>query len=258
MAKSASKCVVLIAAMVMVLSGCGSRAGDGRLAVGPDMDALATPPDFAMAAIEACGGTKAWTAARHFDLDCVTSLLQQDGSQYLTELHCAIYPWSRSIQISGSEPGGDFLWQLRSGEFSARQGGAEIDRITEQVVAPAIARAVLTATIAPALLLDGRVEFTQMAAPVKLDGRWYSVITRTLKPELTGTARIPEVVFYQRRDTSVVDRVLVAAGEKVLVVNSYAYHETTRGGPLVPARLEVHEANDRGLPLRRLIKIDLK
>ena len=97
-----------------------------------------------------------------------------------------------------------------------------------------------------------------MAAPLKLGGRWYSVATRTLKPERTDSVDMADVVFYQNRDTSVIDRVLVASGQRVFLVNAYDYREVKKGGILVPTRLEVHEANDRGASLRRLIRIDLK
>jgi hypothetical protein len=97
-----------------------------------------------------------------------------------------------------------------------------------------------------------------MAAPVKLEGRWYSVVTRAVKPELRDAVSIADVTFYQNRETSVVDRVLIALGEKLFLVNSYGYRQLEKGGVRVPSRLEVFEANGRGAAARRLIKIDVK
>ena len=258
MAKSVSKLVFPIAAVMLVLAGCGGRSGSGGLAISPSPDTLSVPPDFAARAIDGCGGMKAWVETKAFDFSCIATFYQADGSHYLTEHEYTVYPWSNSVQVSGSEPGGDFLWELRDGDFSVIEGGDKIERITEQMEAEAITEAVLTATVVPALLLDSRGEFAQMAAPLKLDGRWYGVVTRTIRPELQDGADMTDVVFYQNRDTAVIDRVLIASGQKVFLINSYGYREVQKGGVLVPIRLEVHEADDRGASLRRLIKIDLK
>lgn len=258
MAKSVSKAVFLIVAALLVVSGCGPRRVAGNLAVGPEQDALAIPSGFVAAAIDACGGTDAWIAAMQFDLDCVATFYQKDGSYYLTEQSYTVYPWSNAIRLAGREPDGEFLWQLCAREFSVIQGDDEIERITQHVGASTLAEAVLTATVVPALLLDGRVEFTQMAAPLKLDGRWYSVITRALRPDVQDVQDMADVVFYQNTDTSLVDRILVVSGQNTLLVKAYGYREIRAGGVCVPSRLEVFEASDRGMPMRRLIKIDVK
>ncbi len=260
MYNSVSKAALLIVAVIIAASGCGNRAKKVELATGPDMKTLPEPSHFAAAAIEAAGGVDTWANSKKFELDCVVTFYQSDGAHYLTEQRYVVYPWSGSIEISGVEPKCDFLWRLSGGAFGVVRGSDKIDRVTDVIEAIDLAEALLTATSVPAALLDTRWDYSVMDEPVKLQGRLYSRIKRTTRPDLPAVTIMPEVIMYQNQDTSLVDRVWMVArqGQKFLSIMCYDYREISKGGILAPKRIEVFETNEREASPQRLIKIDVK
>jgi len=252
--------VYLVLAGFLVLAGCEQKQQEEVVAldVGPDSSALSAPSDFAAEAIGAAGGLDAWGKTKELQLDCVVTFYQADGGSYLTEQHYDIYPWSRSIRISGREPEGEFAWQLSKGRLESLEGGDEAGNLPVAVGRRCFADLVLNIATVPARLLDKSVEFTRQSAATKRQGRWYYAIDRRSKA-ITGLAQPAlEAVFYQDRDKAVVDmiRLVCDEGQKFLVVRGYDYAAVEKGGVVLPARIEIFKSDAEGNVRQRLVKID--
>ena len=239
------------------------------LASGPDLETISVPPDYVVRAIEAAGGWNAWAQTKELQLDCVVTFYQPDGSFYLTEQHHVVYPWSNSIQISAREPQGTFVWQLSRGQFDVLQGGGQIDGLPVEISSHCFAEMILSVITIPARFLDASVEFTKASTGLKIQGQWYYPITRRSKPVLGAEPEparpLSEAVFYQDRDSSLVDMLLFdyKSGEKFLAIRGYDYTEVVRmdsqgekEGVRVPARIEIFRTDSSGNLQKRLVEID--
>jgi hypothetical protein len=255
--------LVLVAAFIF--TGCQRKYKEDVvevLASGPDLETISVPPDYVVRAIEAAGGWNAWAATKELQLDCVVTFYQPDGSFYLTEQHHVVYPWSNSIQISAREPKGKFVWQLSKGKFDVLQAAGQSDALPVVIGSSHFAEMILSIITIPARFLDTSVEFTKASTGLKIQGQWYYPITRRSKPVL-GTEPEParplsKAVFYQDRDSSLVDMLLFAdmTGEKFLAVRGYDYTEVEKEGVRVPVRIEIFRTDARGNLQKRLVKID--
>jgi len=254
------------------------------LASGPDLETISVPPDYVVRAIEAAGGWNAWAQTKELQLDCVVTFYQPDGSFYLTEQHHVVYPWSNSIQISAREPQGTFVWQLSRGQFDVLQGAGQIDGLPVEISSHCFAEMILSVITIPARFLDASVEFTKASTGLKIQGQWYYPITRRSKP-VVGAELEPEparplskAVFYQDRDSSLVDMLLFAdVGSSVIAseaqpsaaipfsfaIRGYDYSEVVhigsqgeKEGVCVPVRIEIFRTDTRGNLQERLVKID--
>jgi hypothetical protein len=257
-----SEKIYLVLVAVFVLAGCQQKnEEDGNvLARGPEVEAISIPSDDAARAIEAAGGLNAWKKTTTLQLDCVVTFYQPDGSFYLTEQHYEVCPWLNSIQISADEPQGTFVWKLSNGQFDVQKGAGQIDALPKAVPSRCFAEVILDIITAPARFLDGSVEFSKHSAPARIQGRWYYPIDRKSKD---STARISEAVFYQERETSLVDMIRLAcsstgsARERTIqYVRGYDYQEVEKAGPRVPTRIEIFETDARDRSQKRLVKID--
>jgi hypothetical protein len=261
--------------VISILGGCGQKQEKDTvevLALGPDLETLGVVPDYVARATEAAGGPDAWMRTKELQLDCVVTFYQPDGSFYLTEQHYDVYPWSNSIRISGREPRSEFVWQFSKGQFSVLQGGDRIEVLPSAVESRCFAEVILNVITIPARFLDQSVEFTRVSDPVKLQGQWHYPVNRRMKPrsllddhaqmaEPTALEVIPdlsEAVFYQNRDSSLVDMILFPrmSGGKSLAVHGYDYSEIEKGAVLVPVRIEIFRTDARGDSRERLVKID--
>ncbi|MEA3227370.1 MAG: hypothetical protein U9Q07_15575, partial [Planctomycetota bacterium] len=110
--------------LAFLFAGCQQEQQEEEvvLALAPDPATVSVSSDYAAQAIEAAGGLDAWTKTKELRLMCVVILYQPDGSHYLSEQRYAVYPWSKSIQISAAEPQGTSVWQLSRGRFDVLQG----------------------------------------------------------------------------------------------------------------------------------------
>jgi len=267
-------CLVLVA--VFVLTGCWQKQKEdadvpARGPVGavrePPVQAISVPSDEAAQLIDATGGLDAWKKTGMLQLDCVVTFYQADGSFYLTEQRYEVHPWLNSIQISANEPQGAFVWQLSNGQFNVLRGAGQIDALPKAVPSRCFAEVILNIITAPARFLDDSVEFSKQSTPVKMQGKWYYPINRQGKDL---TARISEAVFYQDRDSSLVDMIRLACLSQGLLTESsgtardkpiqyvrgYDYQVVDKAGPLVPTRIEIFETDARDRTQKRLVKID--
>ena len=253
-------CLVLVA--VFVLAGCRQQQEEDTdvLARSPEVEAISVPFDEAGRAIKATGGLNAWKETAKLQLDCVVTFYQPDGSFYLTEQHYEVNPWLNSIQISADESKGAFVWELSGGRFNVLRGAGQIDALSNAVPSRCFAEVILNIITAPARFLDGSVEFNKQSNPVKIQGKWYYPIDRQNKD---AAARTSEAVFYQDRDSSLVDMIRLACsntgaarGKTIQYVRGYDYREVEKTGLLVPTRIEILETDARDRSQKRLVKID--
>jgi hypothetical protein len=255
-------CLVLIA--VFVFTGCEQKQNEDTdvMTRTPDVEAIMPPSEEAAGAFKAAGGSSAWMETTKLQFDCVVTFYQPDGSFYLTEQHYEVRPWLNSIQISAEEPQGAFIWKFSKGRFNVLRGTGQIDALPEAVPSRCFAEVILNIITAPARFLDGSVEFSPNPNPVKIQGKWYYPIERQSKGIF---ARLSEAVFYQDRDSSLVDMIRLAclntgaARERTIqYVRGYDYEEVEKDGPLVPTRIEIFESDARDRSQKRVVKIDVK
>jgi len=261
-------CLVLVA--VFALAGCEQKQKEDVdvLARGAELEAIWPPSEEAARAIDATGGLDAWKKTAKLQLDCVVTFYRPDGSFYLTEQRYEVHPWSNSIQISADEPKGAFVWQLSNGQFNVLRGAGQIDALPKAVPSRCFAEVILNIITAPARFLDSSVEFTKQSTPVKMQGKWYYPID-TQGKDLTVS--ISDAVFYQDRDSSLVDMIrLVCLSQGLLTestgaarempiqyVRGYDYEVVEKAGPRIPTRIEIFETDARDRSQKRLVKIDL-
>lgn len=282
-----SKTIWLVLVAAFIFTGCQRKYKEDVvevLASGPDIETISVPPDYVVRAIEAAGGWNAWAQTKELQFDCVVTFYQPDGSFYLTEQHYVVYPWSNSIQISAREPQGTFVWQLSRGQFDVLQSGGQSGGLPVEISSHCFAEMILSVITIPARFLDASVEFTKASTGLKIQGQWYYPITRRSRPvvgaelEPEPTRPLSKAVFYQDRDSSLVDMLLFAdvdssviAGEAQpsaaipfsLAIRGYDYTEVVRMDSQgekedvrVPVRIEIFRTDARGNLQERLVKID--
>jgi hypothetical protein len=230
------------------------------LALAQEAEVISIPSNEAGQAIEATGGLNAWKKTTQLQLDCVVTFYHPDGSFYLTEQHYEVHPWLNSIQISADEPQGKFAWQWSDGKFDVLKGSGQIDALPKAMPSCCFAEAILDIITAPVRFLDGSVEFAKSSDPVRIQGKWYYPIKRQ---EKIFAARISEAVFYQDRDSSLVNMIRLsctgtgsAIDRTVQYVRGYDYKEVEKTGLHVPTRIEIFETDARDRTQKRLVKID--
>ena len=264
--------LVLVAAFIF--TGCQRKYKEDVvevLASGPDLETISVRPDYVVRAIEAAGGWNAWAQTKELQLDCVVTFYQPDGSFYLTEQHHMVCPWSNSIQISAREPQGTFAWQLSKGKFDVLQDSGQSHALPVVIGSSHFAEMILSIVTIPARFLDESAGFSKEATALKIQGQWYYLITRRSRLvvgaelELESACPLSKAVFYQDRDSSLVDMILFdyMSGDDFLAVRGYDYTEVVRmdsqgekEGVRVPARIEIFRTDARGDSQKRLVKID--
>ena len=248
--------------LALVFAGCQQqeqpRQQEVVLAVAPDAATVSVSSDFSTQAFDAAGGLDAWTKTKEVRLASVVTLYQADGSHYLSEQTYDVYPWSNSIHVLAAEPDGESLWRLSNGQFNALQGSGRIAEMPTEVASCDLAEAVLSIVTAPARLLDKSAQFGKKGSPVKIQGQWRQPIERSPESGLLTGPSLKPAIFYQNTDSSLIDMLQfssVATG-KTLTVRGYDYGESTKGGPLVPARIEIFTTDRQANAQDRLVKID--
>jgi len=295
---------LIVVVAIFIVLGCGQqRKKDVEiLARRPDFEKLVVPGDYAAAAIEATGGLQHWAKVEKVPLRGVVTFYQPDGSFYLTEHRFHVYPWSNSIEVFAREPSGTVAWQFSGGQFGLLPGDERVDVSAMGVSCRDYAEAVLKITTAPVQFLQAGDVFVRGPAPVKMEGLWYYPIERLALPLGAGATpgasagvkrRDPQgaavkpywskVIYYQNRDTSLVDLLWLAAeqGEasglrrgdsslrsegKFLSVRGYDYKDvegprfagTPKNGVLLPTKIEILRTDAQAVSKDRVAKIDLK
>ena len=262
-----SKTICLVLAVAFILMGCQRKYEENvvdTLDSVPNIQMTSVAPDYVIKAIEAVGGWNAWSRTKELQLDCVVTFYQPDGSFHLTEQHHVVYPWSNSIQISGLEPKGRFVWQLSKGKFEVLQEGGQSDALPVVIGSNHFAEMILSIMTIPARFLDESAEFSKESTGLKIQGQWYYPITR-LSRSAVGTEIesepalvLSDAVFYQDSDSSLIDMLVFdfMGGNSHFAVRGYDYTKVEKNGVLVPAKIEIFSADSRGNLQQRLVTID--
>ncbi|MHC4241233.1 MAG: hypothetical protein ACYSU4_02445 [Planctomycetota bacterium] len=262
-----SKTICMVLVVAFIFTGCQRKYKEEAVDVldsGPNIKMTSVAPDYVVDAIKAVGGWNTWARTKELQLDCVVTFYQPDGSFHLTEQHHVVYPWSNSIQISAREPQGRYVWQLSKGKFDVLQEGGHSAALPVVIGSNHFAEMILSIMTIPARFLDESAEFVKETTGIKIQGQWYYPISRLSKP-VAGTELdsepavvLSEAVFYQDRDSSLIDMLLFdfMSGKDYLVVRGYDYTEVEKNGVRVPARIEIFRSDARGNLQERLVKID--
>ena len=181
----------------------------------------------------------------------MVTFFEPGGTFYLTQQRYEVSPWSYAIEISGREPDDEYAWQFSNGNIKVLKGAGQIEKCHPDLERLCFSQAILAITTAPTHFLKPSTQYNRQDAAVKKQGQWYYPIHKT--GEQSG-----KVVFYQNRDTRLVDmiRVPCVSADTSLVIRGYDYQEITKGGPLVPARIEIFSTDIAGISMQRLVKID--
>jgi hypothetical protein len=261
-----SKTICLVIAGAFILMGCQRKYEKNvvdTLNSGPNIQMTSVAPDYVVKAIEAVGGWNAWARTKELQLESVVTFYKPDGSFYLTEEHYVVYPWSNSIQISGREQG-RFVWRLTKGKFDVLQEGGQSDALPVVIGSSHFAEMILSIITIPARFLDESAEFSKETTGLKIQGQWYYPITRLTRPAVgteleSDTAFVlSNAVFYQNRDSSVIDMLVFdfMSEDSNFAVRGYDYTEVEKDGVLVPASIEIFRADADGNLQERLVNID--
>ena len=253
-----SKTILLVVVTFFIVAGCEQQQQQQKEELLPHIPAYITQ------AVEKAGGMDAWNRTINLESDCVVTFYQPDGSFNLTEQHHEISPWLNLIHISAQKPQGKFIWEFSQDGMMIIEGTKQEDFGAIGLGAKDFAKAILDITTAPVRLLEGKAEFIKSPRPVKIKGRWYYPIERV--SDKTGSEPYwPKRVFYQNRDSSLVDMLWFTGIDRgtFLAVRGYYYREVVRmdsqgekGGVVVPAKIEIFLTDVQGVIQHRLVKID--
>lgn len=250
-----SRTIRLTFVMVLAVAGCEQQQQQQQL---QKVDVSVEKPLYISQAIEAAGGTKAWAKTKILDFDCVVSFYQPDGSFYLTEQHHKINPLSNLIRLSAQEPQGKYIWEFSPAGFTVTEGTKQGDFLPDGLGTEDFAKAILDITTTPVRLIERKTGLIRSAEPVKIEGLWYYPIGRPISDKPDSETHRPNIVYYQNRDSSLVNTMLFAGIDQndFLAVRGYNYHQVEKGGIWVPAKIEIYLSDAGSVMQKRLVKID--
>ena len=277
MVKRVIQTVVLTVLTTLIVTGCGRRVAKepsqdlNLLATGPNRAALSVPRPWVTSAFDATGGMALWTRARQLDFDAVVTASRRDGSFYLTEHEFDVYPWSDAIQVAAMESGGRMVWRVVGGQYRWVDGNDRADVSPVSAFYRDYAEAVLQIATAPARMLSRNVALTRRPNRVQIGGQWYDPIEakfqgRAIVSKEKGREKTVVIapywtdgIYFQNQDRLVADVVWLAnpTAQKFLLVRGYDYAPLTKGGVLVPTKIEIFQSGPEALPGPRLALIDV-
>ncbi len=247
--------------VLVFLAGCQKSVKQevSSLAVDPMAEKVVVPPQFASAAIDKAGGLEAWGRVREIQLDCVVTFYDKDAGYYLTGQKYDIFPWSNSIVISGKEKNSDYEWQLSQGKFEVLKGPEKIENFKNQIDNSCFAESILNLVTAPARFLDKSAKYSRDANSVNIQGRWCYPITRTKAADSKSVVLANKNIFYQNKETSLVDMLLLSckSNNSYYLVCGYDYTPIEEGEISVPNRIEIYTSSSDAIAQRQIFRIDI-
>jgi hypothetical protein len=251
-----SRTILLASVIFLAVAGCEQEQQQQQLT--PRVDVSVDKPPYMSAAIEATGGPDAWANVKKLELDCIVTSYRPDGSFYLTQQHHEIEPSPNLIRISAKEPQGNLTWKLSPDGLTVMEGTNQGDFLPGGLGAEDYTKAILDITTIPLRIIERKTGLIRGAEPVKIEGQWYYPIGRPMSDKPDSKTNRPNIVYYQNRDNSLVDTILVrdTINGAYLAVRGYNYHEVEKGGIFVPAKIEIYTADSRAVLQKRLVKID--
>lgn len=273
--------VVLIGLVAVALAGCSQPVAEepmpvpvtdaDALAVTPDADMLSVPSEDASVLLEASGGLPLWKWQKKLNARCVVKFYRPDDSFYLTEQDITVYPWSKAVRISASEPRSKFVWQLVDGQYALLVGDPSLDVSPLSGQFQGYSSAILQIVTAPVRFMDRGVEFHRVPTPERVRGKWYQRFTA--KPSAkkvsgpNGAVVVEphwtEIIYFMNRADALVDMIWLGneTRNEYLVVRGYDYSDmdSEQEGVLrVPAKMEIFRSDAEVTIYERIAEISLK
>jgi hypothetical protein len=250
--------VILVSIPVLVGCDRGYTTKEEMPVRHPLVDPNFVMPDYVVRAFQASGGLQLWARTKQIRADGVVTFYKPSGSFYLTEFRCEIHPWPSTIVISVSEAQGEAKWSFSVADFKLLNEGRWRDAFPTAIRERDFLEAVLDIMIAPMRLLDDRALSTRVYNPVKKEGLWYYPIEQERSEGMGVRQYWSKVVFYQNRDSFLVDMIWFAAADREMffAVRGYDYRATAEDDVLVPTKVEIFRTDARGLLKERLAKVD--
>ena len=251
---------VCVLVMIIALAGCHNilKQEETSLAIDPVAERLAVPPQFASMAIDKTGGLEAWGRVRVILLDSIVTFYDKGTGYYLTEQNYDLYPWSNSIVISGKEGNTGYTWQFSQGKFRVLSGASQIENFGSQIDNGCFLESILDLVTAPARFLDRSAEYSRQTDAVNIHGQWCYPITRTANARDEKSAPSGKITYYQNRDSSLVDMMLLTCTNNTsYLVSGYNYEPIIDGEISVPSRIEIYTASSEGIAQRQIFRIDI-
>ena len=247
--------------ILFIFTGCRKEYENDNnvLALEPVAEMISVPTDYINNSIEAVGGLENWGKIKQLNFDCLVTYYQSNGSFYLTEQHYDIYPWSSSIQISGEEPQGRYIWQLSQGQFHILEDNEQIRNSIVSNSNSCFAEAILNIYTIPARLLDNSYDFTRGNAPISVHGKLYYPVTRQNRNVGGNSFDESNAVFYQDTNNYVVDMIWFVCqnGDSFILVQGYDYTEVQNRDIYIPSRIEIFGTDAQGMSQNKLIRIGI-
>jgi len=190
--------------------------------------------------------------------DCIVTFYKADASIYLSEQRHTIHPQSQGLEISGTEPGGQFTWELLGGDFRAVEGTANVGELPGVMYDRKIAKLILTGIVAGSGM---SAQLSESFELVKIQGRWYSFIQigRGTTSKKLKSFEVPwaNLMLYGDSSRGVIDRVVIediTSGER-LMAYSYNFRLLKGMDKSIPTKIDVFKVNATQTEQKRLLSI---
>jgi hypothetical protein len=186
--------------------------------------------------------TAAQISASAISMSCLVRKYEADGSYYATRQHQSIEPYEGIIQVSGTEPAGQYFLQLSGNLFTGSEGrGPEAKWLPSQMSAADYCRLVLGSFQA------GMVGQSQDGSPVRIRGNW-------AYPVKSDDA----LAWYQSKENSAVADIVTLESPDGgrYIARGYGYHLTRDSQMLVPAKIEIFRTDATAMTEQMLLRLD--
>lgn len=240
--------LIVLMAGIVAIAGCAKEVKKQSQTLPPAPKAVMVPA-FAISAVDAVGGQRAWSDTQVIIGECTAKFYKPDGTFYLTRQQHAVYPWSDSIRIYAAEPQGTFVWQLSGDSFTLLDGAPQqADKLPITLCDSAIARAILSVMAAPASLAT-------KADPNVVPGKAERVMGLWHNPLKLADGRM----WYQNTDSGLFDIYQLntqnASLKTILTARGYDYVIVKKTEIMAPTKIEIFSAAATAEP-RRIIELD--
>ena len=241
---------------------CGCRNGADKVEL---LDRRASIEDikvsdgFVSTTFEAAGGYVSWLKQTRFDIECIVKVNKPGDGFYLTEYDCQLYPWSNSIVVSASEPGGAVQARLVDGRYAETNRAGLAELISAELNGRYLLGMILNLYTAPARLVEGDAVHAAASGPGEIKGLWHRPLLETSSRSAVVIEGDCRLFYYQDQDTSLIDMIwFTDLEDEFFMVRGYDYRKLSGSDILIPAAAEIYITDDRGVIQRQLMRLEVK
>jgi hypothetical protein len=173
---------------------------------------------------------------------CFVRKYEDNGSYYMTRQSQSIDLFAGAMRLSGSEPAGQYSWQLSGASFTELDGRASQAKwLPSEMGAADYCRLVLGCFQA------GMVGQSQGASPVRIRGNW----------AYPAKSEGPLAWYRSAEGSAVADIVTLQCSDGGwYVARGYGYYLTRGAGMLVPAKIEIFKTDAASMSEQMLLSLD--